>query len=300
MPDSVAYLYGMSTNIFDDMCETKEFNIGKKSTPFFDSDVEGRSCFRKDYSPKSIYYYRSESHCRESLSCLIENTKDKFEPVFRYTPSMMYTTFKFFLRLNSKNYIRSSEYDVKEFTKTLKNVLQTDKNRINVVNLGNCTIVDYYNTPTVIVTSLLSFILRDCSYFLIKNKDATTDDLINEILSGRTYGGMNYNNVYLCKNSLFNAFGLFLFIYYPQFITNYSHTVDRANGITSWVRYLIVDYRETLKRFIEFLGKYECSHLYKQLNISVTGYKNISMCGLEKEIDLLESFYFERDGKEYV
>lgn len=305
MPDdSVAYLYWMNNNVFKEMTETGEFNIGRKSTPFYDS-LNGSKVFKKEYSTKSIYYYRGESGCRESLSCQIEDNYARLNMLFQFDSNMRSKNGKFFLRLNTKHYFNTS-YKASVVQETLKNLLETGKNKIKVINLGSCVGIDYYMYPNVPITSLLSFILRDCQGFIIKNSKAKIDDFINEILSGRIYLGRqlvtseDLENAYLCRVSLIGAFAYWLFINYPAFYLNYSRTTFEADGMLSWMHYLIRSNKEVLKRFKDFLNTYKCEHLFEKCNISITKYGSSSKCGVKREIELLDNFYMERDGKQYV
>lgn len=299
--DSVAYLYFMNHNVFDEMVKTKEFNIGKKSTEVFDTDSKGRRIFKADYSHNNIYYYRTESSCRESLASSIEKNRDKITTLFHHHPSMTGHTMKTFLRLNTKHYF-SDSYKAVQVKKTLENIFQTGKNGIGIIGLGSCVGIDYYNYPTVPVVSLLSLILRDYAHFITNNKDATVDDLIKAILSYKVYknhSGVDLTNKYTSSSAFFNAFAVYLLVKHPALFINYSYTDYACNGVVSWLKYLMTETKETVKRVRAFITEYDCSYITESMTC-LSGYAYSSKCGFMKELEMLENFYKERDGKQYV
>ena len=299
--DSVAYLYFMNPNAFSEMIKSEEYNIGKKSTPVYGETSNGRRILRKDYSGDNLYYFRTESGCREGLSNSIESNRDKISNLFSYHPSMIDNSMKTFLRLNTKHYFREP-FKVKEVIKTLKNLIQTGKNEINVVSLGNCIGIDYYGYPNIPMVSLLSYILRDCQWYIINNKDATIDDFINAILTYKVYKKsefIDFTSASIGNSAFFHAFGVYILTKYPNFITNYSYTTNLCNGIKSWLQYLTLDGKEIVKRMREFINTYDCKHLLDS-KFALSGYSTASKCGTMKELELIEQLYLARDGKGYV
>jgi len=298
---STVYLYYMPASKFNELAEENKFSFGKMSRPLF-SGSDGK--IPVSFDNKMTYYVKSDQSCREGLARDIQMYGQFMNQILCRHPSFNYVSYKRIMRINSKDFMNLRESGKEILYNNLQNMFENPNNYTFIRDLGSCVCIDFTGSANIPMVSLFTFIMRDCIKYLSRSNGISSDDLIKHILAGKIYGDDWEKDSFYRANAddftkyyfLFNAFGIWLFNNYRHLYYSGSY-INNVNGVCSYVQYVIRNKREGLKRFKEFIKKFEVDDFLLNKISATNGSK--SKIGIKEEIKLLDNFYNKRDGRDY-